>query len=128
MSAVGQTNTKPELLLRRELHRRGMRYRIHVTVCSSPRRVVDIVFSRARVAVFVDGCFWHGCPVHASWPKKNAAFWLEKINANRARDADTNNRLRRLGWRVIRVWGHEPPLKATRRIERAVRSRLAHAK
>ncbi|GAB5519473.1 MAG: hypothetical protein RhofKO_17240 [Rhodothermales bacterium] len=107
MARVRQKGTKPELALRRALHAMGLRYRLQVPVLSKPRRVADIVFKGLKVAVFVDGCFWHGCPQHATWPKKNATFWREKIEANQARDADTNQRLEALGWTVIRIWAHE---------------------
>jgi DNA mismatch endonuclease (patch repair protein) len=90
---------------------------------SDRRRRVDIVFGPARVAVFVDGCFWHGCPEHATWPKRNARFWRKKIEANTRRDRDTDERLRREGWTVVRVWEHEPPNEAADRIEALVRSR-----
>ena len=77
------------------------------------------------MAVFVDGCFWHGCPSHATWPKRNADWWRRKIEGNVARDADTDERLRREGWLVLRIWEHEDPDLAADRIEGAVRSRLA---
>jgi DNA mismatch endonuclease (patch repair protein) len=84
---------------------------------------VDIVFPAARIAVFLDGCFWHGCPDHRTWPKRNAAWWREKIDTNVARDRDTDQRLKELGWYVFRVWEHEPIEVAADRIERIVRSR-----
>lgn len=121
LARVSQKDTGPELSLRRELHARGLRYRLQVQLLTKPRRVADIVFTRARIAVFVDGCFWHGCPEHASWPKSNAQFWRDKIEANRARDADTSRRLSDLGWRVIRVWAHERADEAAERIEGVVR-------
>jgi DNA mismatch endonuclease, patch repair protein len=75
------------------------------------------------VAVFVDGCFWHGCPEHATWPRSNAAFWREKIETNCRRDRDTDARLQEYGWMAIRVWEHEDPEEVAARIEQAVRSR-----
>lgn len=81
-----------------------------------PRRVADIAFPGRKIAIFVDGCFWHGCPEHASWPRQNARFWREKIERNRWRDSDTNERLRALGWRVVRVWEHEPVESVARQI------------
>lgn len=122
MARVRQKGTDAELSLRKELHVRGLRYRLHVPLLTKPRRVADIVFSGARVAVFVDGCFWHGCPEHASWPKSNAQFWRDKIETNRARDADTDRRLRASGWRVVRVWSHESADDAAERIEHIVRA------
>jgi DNA mismatch endonuclease (patch repair protein) len=81
------------------------------------------VFGPARVAVFVDGCFWHGCPSHATWPKNNAEFWREKIETNRLRDRDTDRRLSVAGWLVVRVWEHEDIDTAADRLERIVRDR-----
>ena len=108
MAKVRQKGTGAEIALRRELYRRGLRYRVNFEVLKKPRRVADIAFPGLRIAIFVDGCFWHGCPEHATWPKQNAEFWLKKIEANRHRDADTNERLRRIGWTVLRFWEHEP--------------------
>lgn len=116
MQRVRQKNTSCESALRRELHARGLRYRIQVPVLTTPRRVADVAFSGLRIAIFVDGCFWHGCPTHATWPKQNAEFWRAKIEANMARDHDTDERLRAHGWKVIRVWAHEEPKIAARRI------------
>ena len=123
MRRVRQKNTSAESALRSELHALGLRYRIHVPLLSKPRRVADIVFRGSHVAVFVDGCFWHGCPQHATWPKLNAEFWRAKILANKARDHDTNMRLRADGWKVVRVWAHEAPNKAASRIAKIVRAR-----
>ncbi len=122
MARVRQKGTDAELSLRKELHARGLRYRLHVPLLTKPRRVADIVFASARVAIFVDGCFWHGCPEHASWPKSNAQFWRDKIETNRARDADTDRRLRASGWRVVRVWSHDDAGDAAERIEDIVRA------
>jgi DNA mismatch endonuclease (patch repair protein) len=77
------------------------------------RRTADIVFPSVGLAIFLDGCFWHGCPFHASWPKVNAAWWREKIETNRRRDRDTDQRLADEGWTVIRVWEHEPITAST---------------
>jgi DNA mismatch endonuclease (patch repair protein) len=107
MSKVRQKWTDAEIALRHELYRRGLRYRVNLEVLKKPRRVAAIVFPGLRIAVFIDGCFWHGCPVHGTWPKRNAEFWRQKIEANRLRDADTNERLRGIGWRVLRFWEHE---------------------
>jgi DNA mismatch endonuclease (patch repair protein) len=116
MVRVRQQGTGAELDLRRSLHRRGLRYRVHVQLLAKPRRIADIVFRGAHVAVFVDGCFWHGCPKHGSWPKSNADFWREKIETNRLRDADTDQRLSALGWKTVRIWEHEDPSDAANRI------------
>ncbi len=123
MQRVRQRNTSAESALRRELHARGLRYRIQVPVLTKPRRVADVAFSGPRVAVFVDGCFWHGCPLHATWPKRNAEFWRAKIIANQERDRDTDERLRAEGWKVVRVWAHEPPNTAAGRIARIIEVR-----
>ena len=103
----------------------GFRYRVDYPVLVKPHRRADMAFTKARVAVFVDGCFWHGCPIHGSWPKRNAQFWREKIETNRKRDLDTNERLKAAGWFVIRIWEHEDPEKAARKVARIVRKRQA---
>lgn len=121
MARVRQSGTKPETELRRELYRLGLRYRVAYPVIARPRRVADVAFLGQKLAVFVDGCFWHGCPLHASWPKHNASFWKNKIEVNRMRDVDTNARLRALGWRVVRIWGHESPVSAARKVFRIIR-------
>lgn len=123
MQRVRQKNTSAEAALRRELYARGIRYRIHVPVLTKPRRVADVAFSGLRVAVFVDGCFWHGCPQHATWPKQNAEFWRAKILANQQRDRDTDERLRADGWKVIRVWAHEPPERVAAKVATVVEKR-----
>ena len=110
-------DTAPEMALRRELHRRGLRYRVDAPIVPGLRRRADLVFARRRVAVFVDGCFWHGCPEHGTQSRSNAVFWHNKISTNKARDADTSRRLTELGWTVIRIWAHEAPREAADRIE-----------
>lgn len=102
-----RSGTSPELLLRRELFRRGLRYRVEYRVPEWPRRTIDIAFTRAKVAVFVDGCFWHGCSTHFVPPKKNAAWWEAKVEGNRRRDEETVRHLNSLGWRSVRFWEHE---------------------
>jgi len=109
MSRVRQKGTDAEMMLRRELFRRGLRYRVDFQVSRKPRRVANIFFPGLRIAIFVDGCFWHGCPIRGSWPKSNADLWRQKIQANRERDADTNSRLIDAGWKVLRYWQHEAP-------------------
>ena len=112
--------TKPELALRRELHRRGLRYRVnHPTLPGRP----DIAFTRVKIAVFVDGCFWHGCHEHGrSSFNHNADYWPAKIAANVARDADTTEQLRQAGWLVLRFWEHEDAAEVVENIRRAVRA------
>ena len=123
MSRVGRRDTKPELELRRILHARGLRFRVDRAVLPDRRRRADIVFGPAKVAVFVDGCFWHGCPTHATWPKANEDYWKEKIETNRLRDRDTDERLRALGWEPVRVWEHEDAVTAADRLEKIVSNR-----
>ncbi|MBN8924968.1 MAG: very short patch repair endonuclease [Rhodanobacter sp.] len=120
MAKVRQKGTGAEIALRQEMHRIGLRYRIDYEVLKKPRRVADVAFPGRKIAVFVDGCFWHGCPKHATWPKRNAEFWRQKIEANRQRDADTNDRLRSLGWTVLRFWSHESPVEASKTVASAV--------
>lgn len=121
MQRQKRRDTEAELALRRLLHARGLRYRVHVRPEPAIRRVADVVFPRLKVAVFVDGCFWHGCPEHATWPKSNAAEWRSKIEKNRARDAETTRQLEHAGWIVVRVWEHQPAEQAADRIEVVVR-------
>ena len=123
MQANRSKDTRPERALRSALHRMGLRFRIHRRPLKAVRRHADIVFGPARVVVFVDGCFWHGCPQHGTQPKANRVFWRDKLETNRRRDADTNERLEAAGWRVVRIWEHEDPAAAARRIERLVRRR-----
>ena len=89
----------------------------------SIRRRADIAFVGPRVAVFIDGCFWHGCPEHGTWPKANKEFWSAKIKRNKERDADTNKRLEEAGWIVIRVWEHENTEEAADKINKIVKER-----
>lgn len=114
-SNVGRSNlrcnTKPEIALRSELHRRGLRFRRDFFIRLDTVRVhVDIAFTRKRLAVFVDGCFWHSCPEHGTTPKSNTAYWKPKLESNRARDLRVDTALREAGWTVLRVWEHEPLL------------------
>ncbi len=106
LKAQRTKDTALELLLRSKLHRQGLRFQLH-RIVPGTRRKADLAFVRARVAVFVDGCFWHGCPGHGTWPKANAEWWRHKIESNRARDLSTNQLLTAAGWVVIRVWEHD---------------------
>lgn len=106
MSRQRTRDTAPEMALRSALHRLGYRYRVNAPVPSAPRRRADLLFPRQKVAVFVDGCFWHGCPQHATWPVRNAAWWESKLKANLERDLDTTTRLEAIGWTVVRIWEH----------------------
>jgi DNA mismatch endonuclease (patch repair protein) len=116
-----RTSTGPELLLRRALHRRGLRYRVNFR--GLPGRP-DVAFTRARLAVFVDGCFWHRCPEHGSLPKNNRNWWAAKLDRNVERDREQDETLRALGWLSIRVWEHEDPLTAADHIETVWRRRV----
>ncbi|MGO9291485.1 MAG: very short patch repair endonuclease, partial [Polyangia bacterium] len=103
------------------LHSRGLRYRVDVAPLPGLRRKADLVFSRARTAVFVDGCFWHSCPLHGSSAQANPNWWAVKLAANVDRDRDTDQRLAAAGWTVVRVWEHENPLSAADRVELVIR-------
>jgi DNA mismatch endonuclease, patch repair protein len=123
MAATGQRDTAAELAVRSELHARGLRYRVDIAPLRGIRRRADVVFTRARVAVFIDGCFWHGCPEHATWPRHNAEFWRTKIETNRRRDLDTDRRLSEAGWGIVRAWEHEAPSEVADRIESVLAAR-----
>jgi len=120
MSTAKRRDTAAEIALRRELHARGMRYRVAYPVPNQRRRTIDVAFTRAKVAVFVDGCFWHGCLEHGTMPRSNGEWWRTKLAANEARDRDTNRLLEELDWIVVRVWEHERPNVAANRAEAAV--------
>lgn len=122
MSSARRKDTKPELDVRRLLHARGLRYRVTYPVPGSPRRTIDIAFTRTKVAIFLDGCFWHRCPDHGTLPRSNAEWWARKLEANSARDAETNGLLVENGWTVLRFWEHESPLSIANRIESEIRS------
>jgi DNA mismatch endonuclease, patch repair protein len=122
--AGNSRETRPERALRSELHRRGLRFRLGVRIGSgrsAPRP--DVVFPAQKVAVFLDGCYWHGCPDHGTRPRTNSGYWDAKLAANRSRDARHNVLLEASGWRVFRVWEHEDPAAAAAKIESAVRTR-----
>jgi len=121
MARVVRRDTRPELELRRELHARGLRYRVDARPAAALRGRADILFSGARVAVYVDGCFWHSCPTHGVLPKGNREWWRAKLEATVKRDRRADSTLQELGWEVIRIWEHEDPVAAADRIEAAVR-------
>lgn len=125
MKGNRRRDTKPELPLRRLLHGAGLRYRVDARPDRQVRVRADIVFGPARVAVFVDGCFWHRCPEHGTWPKSNSEFWRRKFAENVSRDLSVNEALASSGWHVIRVWEHEDPGDAADRIGDVVASRRA---
>lgn len=113
-------DTKPELAVRRAVHALGLRYRVDLRPLPDLNRRADLVFTRAKVAVFIDGCYWHGCPLHGTTSRTNPDYWGPKIQQNRARDADTNARLQEAGWRVARYWEHEEPAAIADAVRRLV--------
>jgi DNA mismatch endonuclease (patch repair protein) len=123
MSRLGRRDTLPERALRSELHRRGFRFRVDRAPVKGLRSRADIVFGPARVAVYVDGCFWHSCPEHGTKPKANAEWWEQKLKRNQERDTATDRTLREHGWKVVRIWEHEDAVKAADRVQSAVESR-----
>jgi DNA mismatch endonuclease, patch repair protein len=127
MSRQRTRDTAAEKALRSQLHTMGLRFRVNVRPVRSIRRNVDIVFGPAKVVVFVDGCFWHSCPEHATFPKANRRWWAEKLARNTERDRDTDELFSDAGWRVLRVWEHEDPKLAARRIQRVVIHRRERA-
>ncbi|MCL1870568.1 MAG: very short patch repair endonuclease [Promicromonosporaceae bacterium] len=123
MARVRNRDTAAELAVRRELYRRGRRYFVQRAVLPGRRRV-DVVFPRAKIAVYIDGCFWHSCPQHATHPKSNAEWWAEKLARNAARDRQADADLAAAGWRVVRIWEHEQASAAADTIEAALRDAL----
>ena len=122
MLSTRRRDTSAEMAIRRLLHARGLRFRVDREVLPGTRRRADIVFVSARIVVFVDGCFWHSCPLHRTRPRANAAWWAAKLATNRRRDAETNRQLLEAGWLVQRVWEHEVPATAAARIETIMRA------
>ncbi|SHK41307.1 T/G mismatch-specific endonuclease [Pseudonocardia thermophila] len=121
MSRARRRDTEPEMLVRREAFRRGLRYRVDAPLPGMPRRRADMVFPGRKVAVFVDGCFWHSCPEHTSIPRANREWWMAKLRRNTERDRETDAHLRALGWTVLRFWEHEEPVAVVDSVERIVR-------
>ncbi|WP_327259232.1 MULTISPECIES: very short patch repair endonuclease [unclassified Streptomyces] len=120
MSHQASRDTAPEVAVRKLLHASGYRYRLNERVPGMSRRTIDIAFTRAKVAVFLDGCFWHGCPVHATQPKSNAEWWRRKLDRNMARDTETTEHLTAVGWTVLRFWEHEAPSLVAERVAETV--------
>ncbi|MFC4866352.1 very short patch repair endonuclease [Streptomonospora arabica] len=118
-------DTKPELALRRATHALGLRYRVSIRPLPGVRRTADLVFTRAKVAVFLDGCFWHGCPRHHTVAATNTGFRAAKVRRTRERDAETDRLLEQAGWAAIRVWEREDPHAAAQRVADLVRARTA---
>lgn len=122
MQGNRRRDTKPEMAVRRAVHALGLRYRVDARPLAGLNRRADLVFTRSKVAVFIDGCYWHGCPQHGASARTNSDYWGPKIQRNRERDADTDARLLQAGWAVIRVWEHESPVQAAQEIADLVRS------
>lgn len=127
MSQVRSSGTDAELQIRREIFRRGLRYRVDRRACRDVNSRADLVFGPVKVAVYIDGCFWHSCPKHSTIPKANRDWWVRKLDRNKERDQQTDRALSRHGWKVIRIWEHEDPIAAANRIEKVVKERRAHA-
>lgn len=122
MSRIRSRDTRPEMAIRSVVHGAGLRFRVHRRISAGGLILrPDLVFGPARVVVFVDGCFWHVCPDHATWPSNNGEWWKAKLLANRARDEQANRVLEKAGWRVVRVWEHEDAKVGAARIIAAVR-------
>lgn len=120
MSTFPRRDTKPELALRQLMHASGRRYRVNYPIPARRRRTMDIAFTRSRVAIFIDGCFWHGCPQHGVLPVSNRAWWDQKIQVTKARDLDTTDALLSAGWVVLRFWEHEPAEKMAATVTEAL--------
>jgi DNA mismatch endonuclease (patch repair protein) len=123
MSRQRRRDTQPELALRRHLHALGLRYRVEARPLPSVRITADIVFGPAKVAVFVDGCFWHVCPMHATFPRANRSWWNEKLERNIERDRRNDRTLINAGWLPVHVWEHEDPEEVAYRIATLVKMR-----
>ncbi len=124
MSRMPRRNSGPELVLRRELHRRGIRFRLHGNLPGRP----DIVLTRARLAVFVDGCYWHACPTHGTMPKNNSEWWRAKLQANVERDRRKDAALLGLGWTPVHVWEHESVVAAAEKVQALWAARTGRAR
>ncbi|MFJ9829454.1 very short patch repair endonuclease [Streptomyces sp. NPDC101160] len=127
MSRQVSKDTAAELAVRRLLHAAGLRYRVEYPVPGMARRRIDVAFTSVKVAVLIDGCFWHGCPEHATHPKANADWWRQKLDRNMARDRETTEHLKASGWEVLRFWEHEEPKDVAVRVAAAVKRRRTSA-
>jgi DNA mismatch endonuclease (patch repair protein) len=125
MQAIRSRDTGPEQAIRSLLHAAGLRYRVCARPLPDLRRTADIVFRPTKIAVFVDGCYWHGCPEHYVPPKTNPGYWSDKVIKNMTRDRDTDAQLAQAGWTVLRFWEHEPPDQCALLITEAVTTRRA---
>lgn len=120
MAVQARRDTLPEVQVRRLLHASGLRYRVNLPVPGRSRRTIDIAFTRRKLAIFIDGCFWHSCPEHRTSPRANNAWWAHKLESNVLRDADTTTHLKSLGWTVLRFWEHESPFVVADEISAAL--------
>ncbi|RKT83624.1 T/G mismatch-specific endonuclease [Saccharopolyspora antimicrobica] len=123
MQAIRNRDTEPERLIRRLVHARGLRYRLCARPLPGLRRTADMVFRPTKIAVFIDGCYWHGCPEHYKAPRTNPGYWSDKVARNIARDRDTDKQLTESGWLVLRFWEHESAEECVHKIVGAVHSR-----
>ena len=124
MQANKGRDTKPEVALRSAVHAFGLRYRVSTRPLKGLRRTADLVFPRARVAVFLDGCFWHGCEIHGTTPKSNVEYWGPKLAANRERDRRVDEELTAHGWLVLRCWEHDQPEDFADQVSLQIRLRI----
>lgn len=124
MQSIKRRDTLIELRVRSQLHRRGLRFRVDFAPLN-PRRRADIVFTRVHMAIFLDGCFWHGCPLHYVAPKSNKAYWSQKVLRNMGRDFETDTSLKAAGWTVLRFWAHDDAESIATAIDAAIRERWA---
>jgi DNA mismatch endonuclease (patch repair protein) len=120
MRSNRRRDTNPELAVRRLVHAAGLRYRVDARPLPDLNRRADLVFRATQVAVFIDGCFWHGCPEHHTVARTNANYWEDKVRGNRERDAQTDRILTDRGWTVVRIWEHESPVSGAGRVVAAV--------
>ncbi|QGQ20746.1 DNA mismatch endonuclease Vsr [Cellulomonas sp. JZ18] len=127
MRANRRRDTAPEVAVRKAVHAAGLRFRVDARPLPDVNRRADMVFRPAKVAVFVDGCFWHGCVLHGTAPRTNAPYWSSKITRNKERDADTDRRLAERGWVSLRFWEHEDPIAAARAVVLLVSERRRSA-
>jgi len=123
MSMLGQRDTDPEILVRSDLHRRGLRFRVHSKPEPDLRTKADIIFRPKKVVVYIDGCFWHHCPEHGTVPASNQEFWATKLRRNQERDAENTRELKARGWTVLRFWEHEDAASAAETIEQILRQK-----
>ena len=127
MQRTRRRDTQAELRVRSAVHRRGLRYRVDRAPLPGVRRRADLLFASERLAVYIDGCFWHGCPLHGTLPKANAEWWQDKLQSNRDRDRDTDRRLADAGWHVLRAWEHEDPEEVADRVQDRLRELRRHS-